>query len=132
MHRALKCMLIGSDADWIGSGQTVLVKDGSLRMRAISFSDSLLALDFLLHEPVDVVVADLLMPQVHGLLFVEAVRQFGFNFPVIIVSNEGSIRAEALASGANAFLAKADVPTELMPLLKQLVSPAHRDHPALA
>src|SRR5687767_11108018 len=99
MRRALKCVVIGSDSDWIRSVERVLLND-STRVRTIPFSDPLLALDFLLRDSADAVVADLLMPEVHGLLCVEAIRHFGLHLPVILVSNERSIKAEALASGA--------------------------------
>jgi DNA-binding NtrC family response regulator len=127
MRRALRCVVIGSDSSWIRSVERVLLNE-SPRVRTILFSDPLLALDFLLRDSADAVITDLFMPEVHGLLFVEAVRHFGLRMPVILVSNEPSIEAEALASGANAFLAGSELALELAPTLERLLSKTRRRH----
>ena len=70
----------------------------------------------------DVVVMDLVLPGMSGLEAVRALRRAGRRTPVVIVTlHEGAtVRGEAMAAGADAFLGKSAVGDRLHDLLVEL------------
>ncbi len=84
------------------------------------------ALRILPRQKVDLVITDINMPDINGLELVAFVRG-NDNYkstPLIIVSTEGSERdrAKGLALGANAYLVKPFVPSELQQLVSQYLN----------
>ena len=66
------------------------------------------ALAKLAHLPVDLVVTDLLMPQINGLQLVSALREKYPRIPVILMTSQGSeeIAVQALQQGAASYVPK--------------------------
>ena len=66
------------------------------------------ALAKLAHRPVDLVITDLLMPEINGLQLVAAVREKYPRIPVILMTSQGSeeIAVQALQQGAASYVPK--------------------------
>jgi CheY-like chemotaxis protein len=95
----------------------------------VAVPDVYQALDHLEHEPVDVVIADLMLPGANGLELLRRVIGRHPDVPIVIVSGfaPGPMATEALALGAAAVLPK---PTPSATLLATVVAAADGRHGA--
>jgi two-component system chemotaxis response regulator CheY len=119
--------------------KTILVVDDSTTMRRmiiaalgtlgdVAFEQAvsgLAAIERLALDPVDLVVLDLNMPDMHGLevlRFVRGHRAFE-RLPVIVLTTRGDeeSRAAALGEGATAYLTKPFAPDTLVPEVRRLL-----------
>jgi two-component system chemotaxis response regulator CheY len=119
--------------------KTILVVDDSMTMRRmiiaalgalgdVAFEQAvsgLAAIERLALDPVDLVVLDLNMPDMHGLevlRFVRGHRAFE-RLPVIVLTTRGDeeSRAAALGEGATAYLTKPFAPDTLVPEVRRLL-----------
>jgi CheY-like chemotaxis protein len=73
------------------------------------------------HQP-DGILTDLLMPDLNGFEFLEALQNKGFNIPVAVVSADiqDSSRQRALELGATGFVNKPPKQEELLQIVRQL------------
>ena len=120
---------------------TLLVVDDSATMRRMVMASlrtivdacfqeagsGLEAIERLAVGPVDLVVLDLNMPDLHGLEVVDFVRRhatFG-SVPIIVLTTRGDdeSRLAALAAGATLYLTKPFDPAELAQSVRSLLSP---------
>jgi putative two-component system response regulator len=92
---------------------------------AHSFTDPVLALEFVRHTPVDMAVVDFMMPSMNGLEFMGQFRQIAGTLivPVLMVTanEERAVRYQALELGADDFLAKPVDPVEFLARAKNLL-----------
>ena len=121
--------------------RTILVVDDSPTMRRmimaalrdlgdVSFAQAasgLEAIERLALAPVDLVVLDLNMPDVHGLevlRFVRTHERFG-RLPVVVLTTRGDdeSREAALRAGATRYLTKPFVPATFGPEIRALLAP---------
>ena len=120
--------------------KNILVVDDSPTMRrmvmaslrtlpAVSFGEAgsgLETIERLALKPVDLVVLDLNMPDMHGLEVIEFLRghQSYRSIPVIVLTTRGddTSRADALAAGATIYLTKPFNPNELMAQARKLLN----------
>ena len=120
--------------------KNILVVDDSPTMRRmvmaslrplpdVSFgeaSNGLETIERLALRPVDLVVLDLNMPDMHGIEVIEFLRshQPYQRIPVIVLTTRGddTSRSDALAAGATAYLTKPFNPNELMLQARQLLN----------
>ncbi|WP_206028601.1 HD domain-containing phosphohydrolase [Thalassoroseus pseudoceratinae] len=98
----------------------------------VTTSKSVQALDMFSRAEPDVLLLDIMMPEVSGLEILEAISQDERlrQIPVIILTaaNDAGIKAKALQLGAADFMAKPIEPTELVPRIRNvLAAKAHRD-----
>jgi DNA-binding NarL/FixJ family response regulator len=80
------------------------------------------AVAFVARNPPDVVLLDIQMPVMDGL---EATRRIKAQWPevaVIVVTMNWTDRAKAMEAGADAFLSKAALPEEWLPLLRNVMA----------
>ena len=123
----------------LASMQTILVVDDSSIMRrmvmaALATVDNvrfdqaetgLQAIERLAVSPVDLVVLDLNMPDVHGLEVLKFVRthQSFQDIPVIVLTTRGDeeSRAAALGQGATLYMTKPFAPGDLVPNVRRLL-----------
>ena len=99
----------------------------------ITLTDSREAMDVITREDPDLVLLDILMPEVSGLDILRMVRERpgSENLPVVILtaSTAPETKQTALQLGATDFLAKPVDPSELIPRVRNmLVVKAHQDH----
>ena len=122
--------------------QTVLVVDDSPTIRrmvqaalapiaSVTFVEAgsgLQAIEVLAVQPVDVVVLDLNMPDMHGLDVLKFLRSNDRyrNLPVIVLTTRGddTSREAALKAGASMYLTKPFVPDALAVAVAGLLGPA--------
>jgi len=78
-------------------------------------------------EPVDVVVTDIVMPDVDGVELIQGLRMWKRDLPIIAVSGKGSAGlAAAKAMGAARILAKPVEPGELIRAVREVMAPKGR------
>ena len=99
---------------------------GSLRkVKSTQAGNGLEAIERLAIEPVDLMVLDLNMPDMHGMEVIGFVRshQAYRNIPIVVLTTKGeeSSRAEALAAGANRYLTKPFDPRQLADVVGSLL-----------
>ncbi|MEP6994554.1 MAG: response regulator [Acidobacteriota bacterium] len=95
----------------------------SLRYGVVTARDGEEALDRLDHEPVDLVILDLLMPLMDGERALVALRESGFHAPIIVMSAHADRRGRTRLLGADDFLAKPFEFRELEAMIERLLGP---------
>ena len=104
----------------------VIMSLGSLgRVRSTQAGSGLEAIERLAIEPVDLMVLDLNMPDMHGMEVIGFVRkhQAYREIPIVVLTtkDEESSRSEALAAGANRYLTKPFDPRQLADVVSSLL-----------
>jgi putative two-component system response regulator len=99
----------------------------------IATSDAASAFSLISREQPDVVLLDVMMPQVNGIEILRAIRSAPRlrHIPVLILtaSTDSETKLQALDAGATDFLAKPVDPSDLAPRIKNaLIVKAHHDH----
>ncbi len=99
----------------------------------VTTAESPRAMETVAAEMPDVVLLDVMMPQVNGLQILEWIREDPRlqHIPVIILtaSSDSETKLKALTLGATDFLAKPVDPNELLPRLRNVLTvKAHQDH----
>jgi putative two-component system response regulator len=99
----------------------------------VTTTDSRATIDLIRAERPDVILLDLMMPQVNGLQLLEVIRgdRRLHHLPVLILTAEGDeeVKDQALRCGATDFLAKPIRPVELLARLRNaLIVKAHHDN----
>lgn len=91
---------------------------------ATTATDGRVALGRLTSEPTDLVLLDLVMPRVHGLQVLAALRNRGSTVPVIVLSAVGDVaaRVQALDMGAIDYVVKPFSSAELMARVRRHLS----------
>jgi two-component system chemotaxis response regulator CheY len=104
----------------------VITSLGSLqRVKPTQAGSGLEAIERLAIEPVDLMVLDLNMPDMHGMEVIGFMRshQAYRNIPIVVLTtkSEESSRSEALAAGANRYLTKPFDPRQLADVVGSLL-----------
>ena len=99
---------------------------GSLRtVKSTQAGTGLEAIERLAIEPVDLMVLDLNMPDMHGMEVINFVRrhQSYRNIPIVVLTTKGeeASRTQALAAGANHYLTKPFDPRQLADVVGSLL-----------
>ena len=120
----LKNILVVDDSPTMR--RMVITSLGSLRtVKSTQAGSGLEAIERLAIEPVDLMVLDLNMPDMHGMEVIGFVRshQAYRNIPIVVLTTKGdeSSRTEALAAGANRYLTKPFDPRQLADVVGSLL-----------
>ena len=103
----------------------VITSLGSLRkVKSTQAGSGLEAIERLAIEPVDLMVLDLNMPDMHGMEVIGFVRSHHAyrDIPIVVLTTKGeSSRKEALAAGANHYLTKPFNPQQLADVVGSLL-----------
>ena len=104
----------------------VITSLGTLRrVKSTQAGSGLEAIERLAIEPVDLMVLDLNMPDMHGMEVIGFVRSHHAyqNIPIVVLTTKGeeSSRSEALAAGANRYLTKPFDPRQLADVVNSLL-----------
>ena len=86
------------------------------------------AIDFLAHQPADLLITDIIMPEMDGVETVRAARQLQPHLPILAISGGGSFDPGdylgiAKAFGATAVLPKPFRPADLVKTVEGLLPP---------
>jgi two-component system chemotaxis response regulator CheY len=100
---------------------------GSLRkVKSTQAGSGLEAIERLAIEPVDLMVLDLNMPDMHGMEVIDFVRNHHAyrHIPIVVLTTKGeeSSRTQALAAGANRYLTKPFDPRQLADVVSSLLN----------
>ena len=134
LHHPL-CSVVSNEVQV--SGRKILLVDDDARnlyaltkvLKAKGFNvevapNSFKALDLLAHMKFDVLLTDIMMPEVDGYELIRSVRGLGFGkLPIIAITAKAMQTDEALCleAGANAYLAKPVDVNALIELLNKLI-----------
>jgi two-component system, chemotaxis family, chemotaxis protein CheY len=104
----------------------VITSLGSLQqVKSTQAGSGLEAIERLAIEPVDLMVLDLNMPDMHGMEVIDFVRkhQVYRDIPIVVLTTKGeeSSRRDALAAGANRYLTKPFDPRQLAAIVGSLL-----------
>jgi two-component system, chemotaxis family, chemotaxis protein CheY len=104
----------------------VITSLGALqRIKSTQAGSGLEALERLAIEPVDLVVLDLNMPDMHGMEVIDFVRSHKAyrEIPIVVLTTKGeeTSRSQALAAGANRYLTKPFDPRQLADVVGSLL-----------
>ena len=104
----------------------VITSLGSLqRVKSTQAGNGLEAIERLAMEPVDLMVLDLNMPDMHGMEVIDFMRshQAYRDIPIVVLTtkDEEASRKEALAAGANRYLTKPFDPRKLADVVGSLL-----------
>lgn len=117
-----KCVLVVDDnpVDARLAGR-LLEKSG---MEVVYAADGFKALDLLQSKNVDVVLTDMLMPDMDGLELVDALRSDYPGIPAILMTGQGSeeLAVQALQRGAAGYVPKKKLPHQLVDIVEQLIA----------
>ena len=107
-----------------GSSQT---KAGKHRYAIISVQDGVEALDVLERQPVDLIIADVMMPRMDGYTLVKTLRERGDQIPVLLLTAKQSFedKREGFSSGVDDYMTKPVNYEELIWRLDALLRRAH-------
>ena len=116
----VQLLVLDDDPDWIDLIRRAVALS-RLNLVFVPFLKAEAALAYLRHNRVDLVLSDIRMPEMDGLAFVRLLRRFDRKTPVILVSSEVMSTDEAVAHGANAFVRKSALNSQLTPATKEIV-----------
>ncbi|MDR0454736.1 MAG: response regulator [Deferribacteraceae bacterium] len=94
-----------------------------LKMNVHSFTSAMEALTYVSCNPVDIILTDYMMPEMHGIDFIKNVRQYHPDLPIVMitaVSDNNQLLLDALEAGAMEFLNKPLNPAEIKARLTSL------------
>jgi DNA-binding NtrC family response regulator len=109
---------------------TLKVMEANLRREGYAVclaADGQAGLAQLTSQPIDVVIADYMMPNLDGIALLEKIRALGLDTPLIIITAYGSIEhaVKAMQLGAVNYLAKPINYDELMVVLQKTLEQSH-------
>src|SRR5438034_10604623 len=121
--RKRKILIVDDDAGIRASLAVLLQKWG---FEPIQASDAMEATQIVEKQDPDIVITDVVMPEISGLELLRTLKAGDPNRPVLLVTAQGSIdmAVEAMKQGARDFLTK---PLTDLPKLKSLLDDAERE-----
>jgi CheY-like chemotaxis protein/anti-sigma regulatory factor (Ser/Thr protein kinase) len=95
-------------------------------LNVLSAANGREALDLLMHEHADLVMTDMLMPEMDGLQLVEEIRRKYPSLPVILMTAHGSeeLAVQALQRGAASYVPKRNLTTDLAETIESVLGVA--------
>ncbi len=100
----------------------ILAADPDLATEAVD--DGAKALERMAEEPPDLVLTDLIMPEMDGFEVVAAVREDFASIPIILMTSKGNeeIAVRALRGGASSYVPKRNLADSLLPTVQEVLS----------
>ncbi|MGQ9632518.1 MAG: response regulator [bacterium] len=118
---AITICVVDDDADVRETLCDVLQESG---YKTIGFPDGPRALQRLEKEPVDIVITDLMMPEMDGLELLESIKEIDPELPVIIITGYATVERtiEALRRGANNFITKPFKAEDIIEIVRRTIN----------
>jgi DNA-binding response OmpR family regulator len=102
MNSKPQCLVVHGDREFLGQ-LTRFFNLSRPGCEVVAFSNSVEALEHARGGTVALIVTDYLLPQIDGLHFIQSVRRFDPEVPIILMSDV-PVEVAALSHGATAFL----------------------------
>lgn len=98
-------LVVEDDANLQKLMRTVLVKNG---YNTFGAEDGMIALGILDHEHIDLIISDIMMPNMDGYELIEALRTSNYNLPVLMVTVKDQFRdkQKGFAAGIDDYMVK--------------------------
>jgi DNA-binding response OmpR family regulator len=106
------CAIIDDDSDWFELTERSL-RTAGVKLSSITFGDPLHALEQLRLHPPEIVITDFRMPRLDGCSFTRRLRASHADLPVIIMSSDSVAARQVVDCGANWFVPKRHINSEL-------------------
>ena len=92
-----------------------------LRLQPVTAADGVEALEQLKTRQIDLIITDLMMPNMDGFALIEQTRKMEMNIPIAVISGYGEVRnvVEALTRGAYNFITKPFTIKEIEQIVKR-------------
>lgn len=120
--KALPRIVIVDDSKAFLSGITKLISD---KYDITTFISPLEAIEVITQNPPDVIVCDLLMPELHGFDFIRQIRENPkmMTVPILVITNNNDTESmsKSISIGADAFCAKETIRYTIEPHLQALL-----------
>ena len=124
-------IIIVDDEPKIARGILKLISEREGYKAAGVFCEAAEALAFIEHNPVDVVITDIRMPEISGLELIQRIRRTNENMHIIILSGyaDFAYAQQAIALGVTRYLLKPTNPEELIGALEEIRGLSHATAP---
>ena len=121
-----RILVVDDDPKIVNLVRAYLVSEG---FTVITAADGLAALEAVRRERPDLIVLDLMLPEVDGLEVTRRLREQGSSVPILILSARGatSERVKGLVEGADDYLPKPFAPSEMIARVRAILRRAHGD-----
>ena len=108
-----KILVVDDEADMVETLEQILSKSD---YEVITATDSSKAFDLVAKEQPDLIITDLVMPELDGINFLELVKAHYPNIPVILLTGYATVDSavDAMKKGASDYLSKPFFPEELL------------------
>ena len=121
MPRKKRILIVDDEPGVLALLRTILKKEKFEVLESLSADD---ALELLEHETVDLVISDIKMPGMSGIEFLDEVREWDMDLPVLFVSGKGTDRdwSKVMQSSASGVIEKPFKRETLMKAIHQALS----------
>jgi len=103
--KQINVLVVDDDRDVVNTLAEILTE---LRLNPMTAENGLEALDVIRTRKIDLMITDLMMPQMNGFELIQNTRRLNVNIPIAVISGHGEVRnvVNALSQGAYNFITK--------------------------
>lgn len=118
MMKQINVLVVDDDREVLSTLAEIL---SELRLNPITAADGAEAIEKLKTRKIDLIITDLMMPNVDGFALIERTRQLNVNIPVAVISGHGEVNnvVNALSHGAYNFITKPFTIKEIENIVKR-------------
>jgi len=116
--KQINVLVVDDDRDVLSTLSEILAE---LRLNPITASDGVEALEKIRTRKIDLIITDLMMPNLDGFELINRTRQLNANIPIAVISGHGEVRnvVSALSRGAFNFITKPFTMKEIEQVVKR-------------
>lgn len=118
MSTPARCVLVDGDQKFLSVAHRIVAQRWP-QLEIVGFFSSVEALEFVASHSADFIITDSQLPFVDGLRLSAIARSIDPGVFIVVMSR-ADVKAQALASGANAFIFKDDLPSGLAEIEEQI------------
>lgn len=103
--KQINVLVVDDDRDVLSTLSEIL---SELRLNPVTAADGAEAIEKIKTRKIDMIITDLMMPNVDGLELIQKTRQLNVNIPIAVISGHGEVKnvVNALSRGAYNFITK--------------------------
>jgi DNA-binding response OmpR family regulator len=103
--KQINVLVVDDDRDVLSTLSEIL---SELRLNPVTAADGAEAIEKIKTRKIDLIITDLMMPNVDGLELIQKTRQLNVNIPIAVISGHGEVKnvVNALSRGAYNFITK--------------------------